>query len=66
MLESCLDAIIWYVIEGAQCQISWFLFSNITRMGHFLEQVSIQKPSTQDTTPDDQMSSHAEIREMYA
>jgi hypothetical protein len=50
MLESHLDAIIWYVFEGAQCQISWFLFSNITRMGHFLEQVSIQKPGAQPQT----------------
>jgi hypothetical protein len=49
MLESCLDTIIWYVVEGAQCQISWFLFS-ITRMGHFLEQVSIQKPGAQPRT----------------
>ena len=39
MLESRLDAIIWYVFEGAQCQIS-LIFSIITRMGHFLEQVS--------------------------
>jgi hypothetical protein len=30
MLESCFDAIIlWYVFEGAQCQISLFLFSII-------------------------------------
>jgi hypothetical protein len=47
MLESCLGAIIWYVFEGAQCQISKFLFSNITGMGHFLEQVLIQKPGAQ-------------------
>jgi hypothetical protein len=29
MLESCFDAIIRYVFEGAQCQISLFLFSII-------------------------------------
>jgi hypothetical protein len=29
MLESCFDAIIWYVFEGAQRQISLFLFSII-------------------------------------
>jgi hypothetical protein len=29
MLESCSDAIIWYVFEGAQHQISLFLFSII-------------------------------------
>jgi hypothetical protein len=47
MLESCLGTFIWYVFEGAQCQISKFLFSNITQMDHFLEQVSIQKLGTQ-------------------
>jgi hypothetical protein len=47
MLESCLGAFIWYVFEGAQCQISKFLFSNIMQMGHFLEQVSIQKQGAQ-------------------
>jgi hypothetical protein len=47
MLESCLGTFIWYVFEGAQCQISKFLFSNIMWMGHFLEQVSIQKLGTQ-------------------
>jgi hypothetical protein len=47
MLESCLGTFIWYVFEGAQCLISKFLFSNITQMGHFLEQVSIQKPGAQ-------------------
>jgi hypothetical protein len=29
MLESCFDTIIWYVFEGAQRQISLFLFSII-------------------------------------
>jgi hypothetical protein len=29
MLESCFDAIIWYVFEGAQRHISLFLFSII-------------------------------------
>jgi hypothetical protein len=31
MLESCFDAIIWYVFEGAQRQISLFLFSIIIK-----------------------------------
>ena len=59
MLERCLDAIIWYVFEGAQCQISWFLFSIIMRMGHFLEQVSIRKlaPSFADTIFSRQLTS---------
>jgi hypothetical protein len=47
MLESCLGAFIWYVFEDTQCQISKFLFSNITQMGHFLEQVLIQKLGAQ-------------------
>jgi hypothetical protein len=50
MLESCLGAFIWYVFEGAQCQISKLLFSNIMAMGHFLEQVSIQKLGAQPRT----------------
>jgi hypothetical protein len=50
MLESCLGAFIWYVFDGAQCQITKFLFSDITRMGHFLEQVSIQKLGAQPRT----------------
>jgi hypothetical protein len=61
MLESCLGTFIWYVFEGAQCQISKFLFSNITQMGHFLEQVSIQKPGAQPRTQFFQGSSRQQL-----
>jgi hypothetical protein len=36
MLESHLDAIIWYVFEGAQCQIS-LIFFIITQMGRLVQ-----------------------------
>jgi hypothetical protein len=43
MLESCFDAIIWYVFEGAQHQISLFLFSiviqTIQLFDHFHEKM---------------------------
>ena len=43
MLESCFDAIIWYVFEGAQHQISLFLFSIIIQtiqlFDHFHEKL---------------------------
>jgi len=43
MLESCFDAIIWYVFEGAQRQISLFLFSIIIQtiqlFDHFHEKL---------------------------
>jgi hypothetical protein len=42
MLESCFDAIIWYVFEGAQRQISLFLFSiiqTIQLFDHFHEKL---------------------------
>jgi hypothetical protein len=43
MLESCLEAIIWYVFECAQCQISLFLFSIIIQtmqlFDHFHEKL---------------------------
>jgi hypothetical protein len=43
MLESCFDAIIWYVFEGAQCQMSLFLFSIIIQtmqlFDHFHEKL---------------------------
>jgi hypothetical protein len=61
MLESCLGAFIWYVFEGAQCQITKFLFSDITLMGHFLEQVSIQKPGAQPRTQFFQGRSHQQL-----
>jgi hypothetical protein len=42
-LESCFDAIIWYVFEGAQRQISLFLFSIIIQtmqlFDHFHEKL---------------------------
>jgi hypothetical protein len=61
MLESCLGAFIWYVFEGAQCQITKFLFSDITQMGHFLEQVSIQKLGAQPRTQFFQGRSHQQL-----
>jgi hypothetical protein len=43
MLESCFDAIIWYVFEGTQHQISLFLFSiliqTIQLFDHFHEKL---------------------------
>jgi hypothetical protein len=43
LLESCFDAIIWYVFEGAQHQISLFLFSIIIQtiqlFDHFHEKL---------------------------
>jgi hypothetical protein len=44
MLESCFDAIIWYVFEGMQHQISLFLFSIIIQtiqlFDHFHEKLN--------------------------
>jgi uncharacterized membrane protein len=37
MLESCFDAIIWYVFEGTQRQISLFLFSIIIQTIQFFD-----------------------------
>jgi hypothetical protein len=40
MLESHLDAIIWYVFEDTQCQISLFLFSIITQSVEWTQKVA--------------------------
>jgi hypothetical protein len=43
MLESCFDAIIWYVFDGAQRQISKFLFSIIMPRTQYFQGSSRQQ-----------------------